>query len=112
MPGWSAVGGLRSAVEVPCPVRIVRGPTSVRVLHTGTLQLDGRVGDLVSLLPIGRDAARVTTVGLRWPLDGSILRVGRSRGISNEIVAPSASVEVHDGTLLVVETATEGAIHP
>jgi thiamine pyrophosphokinase len=94
------------------PVRIVRGPTAVRVLHSGTLALEGRVGDLVSLLPIGSDAAGVTTDGLRWALDGATLHLGRSRGISNQIVAVPASVEVRDGPLLVIETATEGAIHP
>ena len=91
------------------PVRIVRGPTTGRVLHPGTLALVGRVGDLVSLLPIGRDAAGVATDGLRWALDGATLQFGRSRGMSNEIVAAPASVEVREGTLLVVETATEGA---
>ena len=94
------------------PVRMVRGPTTVRVLHPGTLALEGRVGDLVSLLPIGRDAAGVTTDGLRWALDGATLHIGRSRGISNEIVAAPASVEVREGTLLIVETATEGATNP
>ena len=93
-------------------VRIVRGPTTVRVLRAGSLALEGRVRDLVSLLPIDRDAVGVTTAGLRWPLDGATLRVGRSRGISNEIVAAPASVEVRDGTLLVIETAIEGATHP
>jgi thiamine pyrophosphokinase len=93
-------------------VRIVHGPTTVRVLHAGSLALEGRVADLVSLLPIDRDAVGVTTEGLRWPLDGATLRIGRSRGISNEIVTAPASIEVRDGTLLVIETAIKGATHP
>ena len=36
----------------------------------GRLDLEGGVGDLVTLLPIGGDAGGVTTTGLRWPLDG------------------------------------------
>ena len=93
-------------------VRIVHGPTTVHVLHAGSLALEGRVADLVSLLPIDRDAVGVTTEGLRWPLDGATLRIGRSRGISNEIVTAPASIEVRDGTLLVIETAIKGATHP
>lgn len=88
-------------------VRIVTGPTTVRILHgSGSLALDGADGALVSLLPIGGDAAGVTTVGLRWGLHGATLPIGASRGISNEIVNAPASVSLEDGILLVIETAT------
>lgn len=92
-------------------MRAVRGGTQVRALHAGDrLVLSGSSGDLVTLLPIGGDAAGVTTEGLRWQLDEATLRMGRSRGLSNEVVGPPASVRITDGTLLVVETAAEGEI--
>jgi len=95
---------LLAAVEV----RAVRGPTRVRALHPGrSLALDGRRDDLVSLLPIGGDAVGVTTEGLQWPLVAATLRMGRSRGLSNVVVAEPASVQIESGTLLVVETASE-----
>ena len=91
-------------------VRLVRGPCTVRVLHGGArLGLAGAPGDLVSLLPIGGDASGVTTDGLRWALAGETLRMGRSRGLSNEVTGPPASVSLERGTLLVVETALRGA---
>jgi thiamine pyrophosphokinase len=93
-------------------VRIVRGPTTVRALSAGTLVLEGAAGDLVSLLPVGGDAVGVTTTGLRWSLANAVLRVGGSRGISNEILATPATVALEGGTLLVVETSTEGATSP
>jgi thiamine pyrophosphokinase len=90
-------------------VRAVRGPTTVRAVHAGQrLTLDGRPGDLVTLLPIGADASGVTTRGLRWELADATLTAGRSRGLSNEIVG-AASVAVGQGTLLVVEHQHEGA---
>jgi thiamine pyrophosphokinase len=89
-------------------VRVVRGSTTIRALQRGgQLDLSGAVGDLVTLLPIGGDSAGVTTVGLRWPLDAATLQMGRSRGLSNEIVSTPASVRIDAGTLLVVETARE-----
>lgn len=92
-------------------VRLVRGSTGVRVLHAGEqLDLAGDEGDLVTLLPIGGDASGVTTHGLRWALERATLRMGRSRGLSNEIVALSASVRLEQGTLLVVESALERSI--
>jgi thiamine pyrophosphokinase len=69
------------------------------------LDLSGGEGDFVTLLPIGGDAAGVTTRGLRWPLDGDLLAIGRSRGLSNEITASPASVSLERGALLVIETA-------
>lgn len=90
-------------------LRIVRGGTLVRALHAGAdLVLEGAAGDLVTLIPIGGDAAGVRTAGLRYPLDGETLAIGRSRGLSNVVVEPPASVSLDGGTLLVIETKQEG----
>ena len=91
-------------------LRLVRGATSVRALHGGdAAHLVGKVGDLVTLLPVAGEAVGVRTSGLRWPLAGETLRLGRSRGLSNEIVSAEASVQLERGVLLVVETLAGGA---
>ena len=93
-------------------VRIVHGATTAQVLRDGgSARLAGVPGDVGSLLPVGGDAIGVTTEGLRWPLAGASLRLGASRGISNEITTPPASVSLERGLLLLVETLPEGA-HP
>lgn len=95
-PGWRVVRDLR----------MVRGSTIARALHGGEqLSLAGRPGDRVTLLPIGGRAEGIRTDGLRYPLDGEALDLGRSRGLSNEIVGTSASVSLESGTLLVIEIA-------
>ncbi len=89
-------------------VRLAHRGSTVRALRGGERRaLAGAIGDLVTLLPVGGDAAGVTTDGLRWPLEGATLRMGRSRGLSNEIVAAPASVRLEHGVLLVVERAAE-----
>ena len=94
-------------------VRLVHGPATARVVHgRERLELRGRPGDLVSILSVGGDATGVSTEGLRWPLADATLPMGRSRGISNEIVADSASVSLRDGRLLVVHTSQHGARTP
>jgi len=94
-------------------VRIVHGPTMVRVLRGGgRLWLGGTSGDLVTLLPVGGDATGVRIDGVRWPLADATLRMGRSRGLSNEVVEPPASVSLEHGTLLVVEHRTQGEPTP
>ena len=92
-------------------LRMVRGGTTVRALHgPGRLEIEAGPGATVSLLPLGGDAAGVATTGLRFPLNGEPLRLGRSRGLSNEVVEPRASVALEAGVLLVVETDTESAL--
>lgn len=91
-------------------LRVVRGDTLVLSVRGGQrLALDVDPGDLVTLLPIGGDVTGVTTEGLRWALGEAMLRMGRSRGLSNEAVATGASVRVEQGVLLVVITRTGGA---
>lgn len=89
-------------------IRLIRGPTTVRVVAGGRrLELAGTVGDLVTLLPIGGPAHDVTTSGLRWRLEGASLAMGRSRGLSNEVAVTPAWVSVGRGVLLVIETTIE-----
>lgn len=64
--------------------------------------VEGRPGDLVSLIPIGGPALGVTTTGLRWRLDDGGLAPGSTRGISNEMTAAETTVAIEDGKLLVV----------
>jgi thiamine pyrophosphokinase len=76
----------------------------VRLAGPGIVDLAGRVGDLVSLLPFAGDAAGLVTAGLRYPLRGESLAAGPSRGLSNVRDEPDASVAIESGRLLVVET--------
>ena len=69
-----------------------------------TWGLLGRVGDLVSLVPIQSDAEGVSTEGLEYPLVDEPLVLGRTRGISNVRTASFATVTVRRGRLLVIET--------
>ncbi len=87
-------------------VRAVRAAAQVRALNGGgRIDLEGTVGATVTLLPVGGDATGVTTDGLRWRLEDATLPMGRSRGLSNEVVSTPASVRIEGGTLLVVETS-------
>jgi thiamine pyrophosphokinase len=67
-------------------------------------RFEGRTGDIVSLLPLGRPAVGVTTQGLRYPLEEATLEVGRSRGLSNVRTEPAARISLLSGRLLVIET--------
>ena len=65
--------------------------------------LVGTPGDLVSLLAVGGPAEGVTTEGLRYPLAGEVLMPGSTRGVSNVLAGPGASVRLDRGVLLAVQ---------
>jgi thiamine pyrophosphokinase len=67
-------------------------------------ELEGRPGDLVSLIADGGTASGVTTEGLRFPLRAEPLLVGRTRGVSNVRIGAAARVTLESGRLLVIET--------
>ena len=77
-------------------ISLLRGP--------GRRELRGRVGDLVSLLPLGAGVDGVSTDGLAWRLVDEALPPGPARGLSNVRVDPVASVAIRSGLLVVVET--------
>lgn len=88
-------------------VLIVDGATTVRAMGVGGqdgMTLAGRVGDLVSLLPLSDAVEGVTTRGLAYPLDEATLRRGPSLGVSNVMGSNEASISTRVGTLAVIQT--------
>ena len=82
-------------------VRLVDGPQTAFVVRD-EVTLAGEPGDTVSLIPLGGAAHGVTTSELAYPLQDDTLPFGPSLGISNEMTAPQARVQVRDGILLCV----------
>ncbi|HEX5587839.1 MAG TPA: thiamine diphosphokinase [Acidimicrobiia bacterium] len=75
------------------------------------LELHGSPGDVLTLLPLGGPAVGVVTSGLRYPLRSETLLPGSTRGLSNELVEPTATIAVADGVLLAVLPRPERPLH-
>jgi len=67
-------------------------------------KISGQVGDVVSLIALTPQVAGIVSQGLEWPLRDETLRFGSTRGISNELVRPLASVHIKEGVLLLVHS--------
>jgi thiamine pyrophosphokinase len=78
------------------------GRATVTVVRRSA-RLQGRPGDLVTLVPLHGPARRVRTEGLRYPLHGEDLAPGSSRGVSNELLGAEATVSLAEGVLLAVQ---------
>lgn len=93
-------------------IRVVDGPQAAYIVRAGwKFNMSGSEGDLVSLVPLHGDARGVRTTGLEYKLDGELLRYTSTRGISNVLLGPRASVELKDGVLLCLHVqGGEGAL--
>jgi thiamine pyrophosphokinase len=86
------------------------GPATVTVVRAGVERaVHGERNEQVSVLPMHGPADGVTTTGLRWPLVDAHLAAGTTRAISNELLAPVATVALSSGVLAVVQPGTPAA---
>ncbi len=77
--------------------------TATITMVTRGREISGEVGSPVSLLPVFGPVREITTTGLLYQLSDDLLSPGSSRGVSNELVAPTARISVGSGTLLAVQ---------
>jgi thiamine pyrophosphokinase len=66
------------------------------------VEVRGRSGDIVSLIPWQGTVSEVQTSALKWPLRKETLYSDKTRGVSNEMTGDSASVSIGSGLLLIV----------
>jgi thiamine pyrophosphokinase len=100
-------------------LRLVDGPQQIYLIQDHA-HIEGHPGATVSLIALTGDARGVTTEGLEYPLTRGHLAFGSTLGVSNVLLAATASVRVEAGLLacIVIDTAgrTEAdranAIHP
>jgi thiamine pyrophosphokinase len=68
------------------------------------VEVHGRSGDIVSLIPWQGAVTGVLTENLKWKLDSETLYPEKTRGISNEMISDVASIKISKGLLLIVHT--------
>jgi len=58
----------------------------------------------VSLLPLTPEVTGITLQGFLYPLTGATLKLGQSLGVSNRLSAPSGTVTIESGLLLIIQS--------
>ena len=89
------------------PIRILDGDVAIELCRKRS-DIEGSLGDIVTLLPWGGDVTGVVTEGLEYPLRDEALRFGLARGVSNVMTGTAASVSVNSGLLLVYHQSGSG----
>jgi thiamine pyrophosphokinase len=65
-------------------------------------QVQGKSGDIVSLIPWQGAVSEIQTKNLKWVLHKGTLYPDKTRGISNELIDDNASISIGSGLLLIV----------
>jgi thiamine pyrophosphokinase len=94
---------LASAALENRSITILEEHQEIYCLHgEARVEIHGRSGDRVSLLPLMQDADGVTLDGFEYPLSSETLIVGSARGVSNRLLKSPATVHLKKGHLLVM----------
>lgn len=66
------------------------------------LEIAGKAGERISLIPLSESAAAVSAKGVKYPLRSETLRRSSARGVSNELTSDRCTITVGRGWLLVL----------
>ena len=88
------------------PTRIVDHHLSIQVIHDQA-EINGQVGDTLSLITLKGDAHGVTIEGCAYPLNEATLPFGATLGISNMLAENTAKITVKQGQILALHTRRE-----
>lgn len=86
---------------VTCDLRLNDGLEEIS-LCKDQLEVRGRSGDVVSLIPYQGNVEGVTTQNLKWKLNNETLFFDKTRGISNEMISDVVKISITKGLLLIV----------
>lgn len=96
---------LSDALEARIPCQILDDCNRIYlVAHNITIDKNKTYGKYISLIPLTSEVAGLTLTGFKYPLNNASLTIGKSLGVSNEIIQEIASIELKKGILIVIES--------
>jgi thiamine pyrophosphokinase len=84
-------------------IAIINGNQEITLVKKNHL-IQGKKGDLLSLIPLKEDCRGITTKGLKYQLKNGVLYFSSTRGVSNVLTHPQAEIKIKKGTLLVIHS--------
>lgn len=66
--------------------------------------LNGKPGDIISIIPFKEDLFGVTTEGLDYPLENGTIKCGTSLGISNVMIKNTCRIKIEKGKALIIRS--------
>ena len=97
---------LKKLAALHIPARIMNKHNTIHMV-TDHIEIKGRTGEFLSILPITEQATGITLKGLEYPLVDAVMDMGSCLGISNIFKETTASVSVREGILMVIQSKDE-----
>lgn len=109
---WGAIGSrldhtlgnihlLYGALKQGVKVTLMNDQNTVTLIKD-EIMLNGKEGQLVSLIPFSEQVVGISTTGLAYSLTEDTLFAGSPIGVSNYMTSTKASVKIKQGLLLVI----------
>jgi len=95
------IGLLYTLTRKRCRAALADEHGVIRMLLPGEHLIDRIEGHHLSLLSYGGDVTGIVLGGVKYPLRAETLPLGSVRGVSNEFMAPQASLHFETGALLI-----------
>ena len=96
---------LKDALEANIPCQIIDKHNRIYLINKQVeLEKDKVYGKYISLVPLTSTVEGLTLTGFKYPLNKYNLPIGTSLGISNEMIADRAHIEIEKGILIVIES--------
>ena len=73
-------------------------------LADAEITLNGKKGDIVSLIPFDGDVCGIDTSGLDYPLKNGTIKSGTSLGVSNVMTGEECKISIKKGTTFVIRS--------
>ncbi len=96
---------LTYALDSKIPCHILDSNNKIYLINdSAKLNKDEAHGKYISLIPLTTSIEGLTLKGFKYPLNNYCLTIGKSLGISNEIIQDIATIDLKSGTLIVIES--------
>lgn len=83
--------------------RIITDKEEVYIVIDEEVSIDGKEGDIVSILPIRNDAKGITLKNLEYPLENQDIEFSTPLGISNVMTDSSCNIKVNEGSIIIIK---------
>lgn len=94
---------LKKFLDAGIDARMLNEKNEIRLIDSDC-ELEGKVGELMSLVPISLQVTGIYLHGFEYPLVDATLKLGGSTGISNVFASERAKIELREGLLLVFKS--------
>lgn len=83
--------------------RIISDNEEIYIVDNEEIEIYGKKGDVISVIPINGDAKYVTLSNLEYPLENYNMKFYLPLGISNVMIENKCKIKVDEGSLLVIK---------